>query len=165
MGTVRIAHISDLHFGATLQQGTWGVLKAHLGGLAAEGQLHLVLVTGDVVNTPKNSLFKQASDALESLGVDYLVCSGNHDRHPLGNSWKAVRFINWAARRAANFSDHFVGKIPTLKDFRDVALQSEEDHWLLRIASVDSSLKADISARGYVELPLNHLAAADEQFG
>ena len=69
--------------------------------------------------------------------------------------WRVLRAVNWATGRTANFSQAFEGKIPTLDNFVTEPLASGDDKWTVRIAGVDSSLKADISARGYVELPSN----------
>ena len=155
MGAVRIAQISDLHFGASFQDATWAILRNHLQTEIQANRIHLVLVTGDIVNTPRAKLFEAARRELDSLDANYLVCAGNHDRHPLGNSWRVLRVINWATRRTANFSQYFEGKIPTLENFIDEDLINGNDRWKVRVAGVDSSLKADISARGYVELGHN----------
>ena len=90
MATIRIAHLSDLHFGANSQEETWGILKRHLIEQVKRDLLHLVLVTGDIADTPNDSLLQLAHDEIESLGVKYYVCPGNHDRHKKGNTTRVV---------------------------------------------------------------------------
>jgi len=48
MNLVKIAHISDLHFGAQNQRDSWSVLARQL----LADNVDLVLVTGDIVDTP-----------------------------------------------------------------------------------------------------------------
>lgn len=67
MGTVRIAHISDLHFGVKNgQEATWQILKKHLRDQIEKKLFHLVLVTGDIVDSPKEDILGKARDELDS---------------------------------------------------------------------------------------------------
>src|SRR3984893_8319869 len=90
MDTIRIAHISDLHFGAQGQREVWELLRNYLNDTVKP---NLVLITGDIAHTPKKHLFNRAKSQLDLLRVQrpnpkdaYRVCPGNHDRHPLGNA-------------------------------------------------------------------------------
>ena len=90
MGTIRIAHISDPHFGSSLQLPVWLDACKYLNETLKP---HLVLVTGDIVHTPDKHLYKYAKtelDKLKTIGANpttsYIVCAGNHDRHPYGNA-------------------------------------------------------------------------------
>lgn len=155
MGTVRIAHLSDLHFGAESQHDTWEILKRHLQNEIQNRLIHLVLVTGDIADTPNDELLMEARRELDSLGVKYYVCPGNHDRHAKGNSSRVVRPVNWVINRIAGdgmarFSLRFEGKIPTLENVINEVLQDGTDEWRVRIVGVDSSINADISARGFL---------------
>jgi len=155
MATIRIAHISDLHFGASRQSETWGILKRHLSEQVKKNLLHLVIVTGDIVDSPDDNLLKLAHDELESLGVKYYVCAGNHDRHKKGNSIRVVKPLNavinwWIGDGLAKFSRWFEGRIPTLSNVVKETLSDGQDEWDLRIGGVDSSINADISARGFL---------------
>jgi DNA repair exonuclease SbcCD nuclease subunit len=143
MATIRIAHISDLHFGASRQTETWGILKRHLIEQVKKNLLHLVIVTGDIADTPNDGLMKLAHDELESLGVDYYVCAGNHDRHKRGNTTRVVKPVNaiinwWSGDGMAKFSRWFEGRIPTLIKPVKATLSDGQDEWQLRIAGADS---------------------------
>src|SRR5437867_11575750 len=78
---ILVAHISDLHFGSHNQSSCWKKIETFLKKV----QPSLVLVTGDLVDTPKETHYRAARTALDNLGVHYYVCAGNHDRHLKGN--------------------------------------------------------------------------------
>ena len=91
MNVFRIAQISDLHFGASGQNQTWTELSRHL---REDVHPDLLLVTGDIVDTPSRDCCAAAKDALEQLcqgiqgkdkPVNYYLCPGNHDRFPKGS--------------------------------------------------------------------------------
>ena len=108
---IRILHLSDLHFGMPRQETVWPSFCEYIRD---EVRPHLVLVTGDVVDTPRKKLYRRAKECLDQLrppGVGtgyqgYRVCPGNHDRHFRGNalgrlgewftpsSWVNLRFDN-----------------------------------------------------------------------
>jgi 3',5'-cyclic AMP phosphodiesterase CpdA len=156
MGTVNIAHISDLHFGATGQLACWKILRDHLAEQIDKKNLHLVLITGDIADSPKKKFLSLAQKELNTLerppDTRYLVCPGNHDRHFHGLSLRTIRFVNsiaeWFSRA---FSFYFEGKIPTLQNPISVALTDGDDKWNLRVLGVDSSFHADYLARGYFD--------------
>lgn len=82
---VKIAHLSDLHFGMTGQAEAWGELKRFLLELKPD----LVLATGDLADSAQDGDLKSASDGLadfRSAGLACYVCPGNHDRHVQGNA-------------------------------------------------------------------------------
>src|SRR5256885_13223022 len=74
----RFTHLSDLHFG-----------RENLGKRTALRQQvdrfnpHLVIVTGDIVDTPSAPFFDEARRFLDGIGDgrEILVVAGNHDRH------------------------------------------------------------------------------------
>jgi 3',5'-cyclic AMP phosphodiesterase CpdA len=168
MDSVRIAHISDLHFGGSdNQKDTWDALKQHL---QHEARPDLVLVTGDVVNTPKTKLYEEARAALDDLcggiagkpEVPYFVCPGNHDRWRYGNApflakagglrrWLAGPFRRRIIRASSEFDRIFLAKIPDLREPPDLTLGPIGNRWNLRILGIDSSIHADASARGFIE--------------
>jgi 3',5'-cyclic AMP phosphodiesterase CpdA len=176
MDRLRIAHVSDLHFGASGQKETWDAFSKHL---REEVRPDLVLVTGDIVDTPRRELFTAAKDALDRLcesivgksGVGYYVCPGNHDRFPRGNRLtflKAFGRIGQQIERArSDFNLAFQGHIPSLTAPIRVDLGPAQNRWSLRLLGLDSSLDADFSARGYIALKdigglNNAMAAADD---
>ena len=62
----RLLHISDLHFGSQFQWSKWELLKQTAKGLDPD----LVVVTGDVVNTPWRWMLKRARAQLEALATE-----------------------------------------------------------------------------------------------
>ncbi|MDP2909297.1 MAG: metallophosphoesterase [Nanoarchaeota archaeon] len=88
---VKIAHISDLHFGRTVPEMV-DACKASL----KEYKPDLVVVTGDLVFWGRRSEFIQARKFLDSLPYEKVVVPGNHDVFdgfflPKINPWKRLR--------------------------------------------------------------------------
>src|SRR5262245_61140644 len=165
METVRIAHISDLHFGcAANHQDTWRHLRQHLED---DTQPDLILVTGDLADTVDIALYDDAKNQLDLLSreiarkrqqrdpVPYYVCAGNHDRHLTGLAEAGV--VTWVIYRlkrlrrktsSAEFDRLFTGRIPSLNAPVNVSLGTAGNRWNLRILGMDSSISADAYARG-----------------
>ena len=80
----RILHLSDLHFGTGFDNDAWKNVR----NKAKEITPNLVIVTGDLVNSPWRWRMKWAKKELtllrDSLGCDVVVCPGNHDTRVLG---------------------------------------------------------------------------------
>lgn len=88
----RILHLSDLHFGRQFQGAKWQQLRASAKGLAPD----LVIVTGDLVNTPWFWMLKRARGELDRLGAELSpdaavsepcevwAIAGNHDTRITG---------------------------------------------------------------------------------
>ena len=81
----RILHISDLHFGHRFQSAKWTSLLDCAKSLAPD----VVVVTGDLVNTPLVWMLSRAKRGLEELqkelnNVDIWVIPGNHDTRITG---------------------------------------------------------------------------------
>ena len=89
MEPVLIAHLSDLHFGENEHEKVWDEVVRFIND---DLRPHLILITGDIVNTPDPALFRRAKVELDRLRTRskpefrYRVCPGNHDRFKLGNS-------------------------------------------------------------------------------
>lgn len=69
-----LAHISDLHFGR--------IDPRVVEGLLADLMAHkpdLVIISGDLVQRARRSMFQEARAFLERLPFPYLVVPGNHD--------------------------------------------------------------------------------------
>jgi len=152
MSAIRIAHLSDLHFGAPGDDVVWDLLTNHLA--RTENRPDLVLVTGDLVNTPKDDLFAKAREKIEAFckpaGIRYLVCAGNHDRHLWGNTtsgWIWKQQIERVVASSTRFFDEFGGNVATL-----VPQTVPVGQWRLKIAGLDSSVDADHFARGFIAL-------------
>jgi hypothetical protein len=160
MGTIRIAHISDPHFGSVNQQAVWRSARDFINGTIKP---HLVLVTGDIVHTPGQQLYKTARDELDQLTVvgpkpkdSYRVCAGNHDRHPLGNApgpfrkvWESIAGFKGAP---AWFSEVFQGRVPTVDNPLDFDLSDGSDVWKVRAVGFDTSAHAEFTAQGFATL-------------
>ncbi|HEY1425807.1 MAG TPA: metallophosphoesterase [Caulobacteraceae bacterium] len=71
---VRIAHLSDIHFGGELTQATEAALKA-----VADFDPTVVAVTGDLTLNGLPREFRAARDWLSRLGRPTVVTPGNHD--------------------------------------------------------------------------------------
>ncbi|MBU4501771.1 MAG: metallophosphoesterase, partial [Nanoarchaeota archaeon] len=74
---VKIAHISDLHFGRF-----WGAIPDRIGACQrslAKFNPDVVLVTGDVALFGNRREFLRARDFLDSLPYEKVVVPGNHD--------------------------------------------------------------------------------------
>jgi 3',5'-cyclic AMP phosphodiesterase CpdA len=169
MGEIRIVHISDPHFGSDGQLQVWRSVISFLNNTVKP---HLVLVTGDVVHTPDQQLYRRAREELDRLTVigsnpqnSYRVCAGNHDRHPLGNApgrlQKAWEFVAGWRGAPAWFSDEFQGRIPTVNHPLDFPLSDGSDLWNVRVIGFDTSADAKFTAQGYATIEdLGGLAAA-----
>jgi 3',5'-cyclic AMP phosphodiesterase CpdA len=76
-GTTRIAHLTDVHFGATNPKVVEGLLRD-----LAECPPGLVVISGDLTMGARRSEFRAARAFMESLGAPVLAVPGNHDITP-----------------------------------------------------------------------------------
>ncbi len=74
---MRVAHVSDPHFGRIACEHVQQALIDCINGY----QCDVVLVTGDLTQRARVSEFKDADQFLKSLPSPYLVIPGNHDIH------------------------------------------------------------------------------------
>jgi 3',5'-cyclic AMP phosphodiesterase CpdA len=92
----RVAHISDLHFGADDPVVASGLLR-DLEAVAP----HLIVVTGDLTQRARGGQFRAARAFLHALPHPQIVVPGNHDI-PLYNvmarfGWPLAGFRRWIA--------------------------------------------------------------------
>jgi 3',5'-cyclic AMP phosphodiesterase CpdA len=98
--SIRIAHLSDLHFGRGFNHPLWNNLRR----IVCEHHPHLIIVTGDLVNSPFRWTLKRARDALVELAREaggepaqaprnLILVTGNHDVRVLGIY--PVRWLKW----------------------------------------------------------------------
>lgn len=76
---IRMAHVSDLHFGKH-SQAKLSALKTFLNS----GHFHILVITGDIVDYPRPDYFDQAYQFLQGIDIEQdcrVVAPGNHDRH------------------------------------------------------------------------------------
>src|SRR5664280_1649467 len=169
MEPILIAHLSDLHFGEGDSNAVWDALVTYINDTLKP---HLVLVTGDVVNTPDAALFRRAKEQLDRLRPRstpedrYRLCPGNHDRFWLGNSagkpgfWTRMLGGNDEARNLTRpahgeLENFFKGGLVLTPEFPfDVTLPSGTDQqkggnsWKLRILGGDSCEEDTYFAQG-----------------
>jgi len=144
---VRIVQLSDLHFGLPGQRDIWDSLAAWLRQTLRPD---LMLVTGDIVDSPKKDLFHDAKDALDNTGIRYYVCAGNHDTYKKGNA--LGRFFKRSSLGGnsplfyATFRDAYHGCD------NSAIFEATSKQWKLRIFSLDTSEHAVYSAQGYLRL-------------
>ncbi len=145
-GEVIIAHISDLHFGSTNYELSWEKLAECLRD---QVRPQLILVTGDIVDWPKQILYEKAKRSLDDLAVPYFVCAGNHDRHLKGIVSQTWSKITWRGDTHALFDHVFGPKVLSCEQATKPTLGTRSP-WTLGLIGVDSSIRADFAARGYV---------------
>jgi hypothetical protein len=177
MATVRIVHLSDLHFvpGKRDSQ-VWEMVYKFINGVVKP---HAVLITGDVTDSAKQGEFDHAVRSLASLSlhddsvhdsVPYRIVAGNHDRYlfrgngpPPGLRWVAKRW--WPRDKAGRFDRAFAGAVQvTPRSPCDMVLSASSDGrsaatWRIRVIGLDSSAEPGWFAQGAVSNSNIHLAA------
>lgn len=85
MSLLRVAHLSDPHFG-TIHMGVGDGLLSIL----REVQPHLILLTGDITQRARANQFKAAKHFIDEIGCEAVMAvPGNHDI-PLGNIYARI---------------------------------------------------------------------------
>jgi len=74
---MKIAHISDLHFGRISDE---HLLESLIQSILND-QCDLVLVTGDLTQRARKSEFTQVNQFFQNLSLPHLIIPGNHDIH------------------------------------------------------------------------------------
>lgn len=72
---MRIAHLSDLHFGARVSRKKLAALETDL----LSEQPDILAVTGDITDRGRTSQFKWAAAFIHSLGIPFVVVPGNRE--------------------------------------------------------------------------------------
>lgn len=161
-GDITIAHLSDLHLGCPGTGESWALVSNFLKDKVRPA---LVLVSGDLVDTPDPALYQDAQAKLAALGAPVFVCAGNHDRHARGNRlrrWLTPREWFGGPRHTDALLDKtFAGLILLPHESRTIAIGTPDNTWSIGLMGVDSSTEADWSARGYV--PSKHFEIIREQ--
>jgi 3',5'-cyclic AMP phosphodiesterase CpdA len=89
-GDIAIAHLSDLHFGSHDYERVWKLVAQCLRERVKPS---LLLVTGDLADSPHDPFYKAVHTELENLGIPYFVCPGNHDRFLKGTRISLEPFL------------------------------------------------------------------------
>ncbi|MBC8639392.1 metallophosphoesterase [Caballeronia sp. EK] len=167
-GSIKIVHMSDLHFGAPRQSSAWKGLVNYLRTLSPS----LILATGDIADTPTLKDLTRAKKELIELGIPFKVCAGNTDRHNSGRlprkltQGKAASGRKSPKLKKASFDEIFKQHVvvhgePWSESFRQcdyrwklgiISVETSRDSKKCRQGSLDSEeLTALVSAGGKVE--------------
>lgn len=155
MPAATILHLSDLHFGSEGHAAVWDSLRTYVNERLKPD---LIVVTGDIVDSPSEEAFQAARVAIGTLQakhqLQFLVCPGNHDRHWRGNAtgWATALFSKLKKARDAKpwFTHAFNGHLASLDQYTDVELVADAYKWKVRFGGLDSALNAKYLARGFV---------------
>ena len=140
---LRIAHLSDLHFGSTFDAELWGYVQ----GVLAEHNPELLVITGDVVDTP--SLFQmglvlqELQRTAEKLKCKFLLIPGNHDVAIMGN----VAIWPWHGKYRIVFSrlyDRYFSGLRTFSEFKALPLINQITYrtwWWLKLTLLRLTLQ------------------------
>lgn len=71
---IRLAHISDLHFGSD-EEGRWAALLDRLAALRPD----IVAISGDLTQRARSEQFQSARAFLDRLPAPWIAVPGNHD--------------------------------------------------------------------------------------
>lgn len=93
MSFVRIAHLSDPHFG-TLNEG----IEDHLLRSLEEQEPNLVLLTGDITQRARRAQFRAAKKFTRRLSMPIIAVPGNHDI-PLYNVFARIFYPYWGFKK------------------------------------------------------------------
>ena len=90
--SLRLAHLSDVHFGKIAHPGIVDALVAEANGAG----LDLVVVSGDLTQRARRAEFRAARAMLDAFEPPVLVVPGNHDvrawwHNPLDRLWRSSR--------------------------------------------------------------------------
>jgi 3',5'-cyclic AMP phosphodiesterase CpdA len=145
-GSLIIAHVSDPHFGSSHQYECWEAVRAFL---LDRVKPHLLLLTGDLVDFPKRKLYETVKNEVETMRFPYYVCAGNHDRHWKGNASRLLAKLTFTGNSPAVFDQVFGVRIAAPE--RVLVEELGPQRFRVGILGVDTSIKADYSARGFLE--------------
>jgi predicted MPP superfamily phosphohydrolase len=153
---VRIAHLSDLHLQPREDDPCWTVWRSLHDFLVNTLQPHMVLITGDLADSPSARIYRRVGKVIQALdgavgrlhgavgGPVVWVCAGNHDRHWRGNA----RFL--PARTKFDGEPLLQPHVPLLKGGPTRVLGDDRNRWPVRVVSVDTSRHARRSAQAFL---------------
>jgi 3',5'-cyclic AMP phosphodiesterase CpdA len=93
---MKIAHLSDLHFGRIAHPGIVEALVREVN----ETEIDLAVLSGDLTQRARTSEFEGARRMLAAIGPPVLVVPGNHDVYPW---WRPYRRLATPLRRYKRF--------------------------------------------------------------
>jgi DNA repair exonuclease SbcCD nuclease subunit len=99
------ARVTDVAKRGRLQNERFECLK-RIGNLVREKEVELVLVAGDLFDSPSpvNATVARACEAIGQMGVPVIVIPGNHDHGGPGSLWEQAFFVNQREQLAPNLN-------------------------------------------------------------
>lgn len=161
MSSIRIVHLSDLHFRRHERKPETVWLEV-CKFIHKRVEPSLILVSGDVTDRARRDEFDYAKECLDHLTdggrLPFGIIPGNHDRFAFsGNTLNWLSRVpgikRWARDKAARFSETFKGAQHLTPDNAwNVTLQAQggSRKWNLRILGIDSSETQKLFAQGAV---------------
>lgn len=155
-GSIRIAHLSDLHFVRNKTDTSWTVWSSVKQYMLDELKPQLVLISGDLADTPSRKVYSLLGAELDKLEEALArihggpqqrriwLCAGNHDRHFYGNAIARLRLP------AIELDERVYTRIPSLEQPCDLRLGEPGNEWHIRLSAEDSSRHARYSAQGFL---------------
>jgi 3',5'-cyclic AMP phosphodiesterase CpdA len=133
--TVKLLHLSDLHFGATFDLSLWDYVGKVLAGA---DKPNIITVTGDLVDTPSFFMLALARNELRAMSAGWcskgvncelLVIPGNHDVGIWGNlaTWP------WNSKFGIVFADKYKALFDRLPTFTKYIVKPWYARWPQRI--------------------------------
>ena len=131
---VKLLHLSDLHFGVTFDPSLWDYVGKVLAGT---DRPNVIVVTGDLVDTPSFFMLALARNELQALSTawcssgdscELLVIPGNHDVGIFGN-WAAPP---WRSKFRIVFSEKYKELFGRLPRFTQYIVKPWYKRWALR---------------------------------
>jgi predicted phosphodiesterase len=162
MSTLRIAHVTDLHVGATtanhwhndfLSDQPEATAAATVAAVNRE-RPDVVLVTGDISDTATDEQLRGARQVLDGLDAPWIVCRGNHDVSPEGDRSRFDRAFGWRAPVGLVGSDTLPLPGGVALVVLDADWRTEGDRWVVFVPEAQTDRLAARLARDRPELLL-----------
>lgn len=171
--SVRIAHLSDLHLKPESSDQSWKVWESLHRYLVEDLKPQMVLITGDVADSPSRDVYRLIGIAIQKLDDELSgvlqppydqpvvrICAGNHDRHWRGNALLGRARTHFDAEPALH------DRVPGMKNSHFRVLTEQGNRWPVRVIAVDTSQHAQRSAQAFLppkeRADIRELWTADE---
>lgn len=133
--TLKFAHISDVHLSDKTVDTSYKVLasskqlfKDEIDQINAEPKLDLVVVTGDLVDRPYESLLKDYCKQMNELKAPWYFALGNHDV-AIGTGFKKDKYLDFMRKNNKNykFENSYYSFVPK-KGYKMIILDATIDN-------------------------------------
>jgi 3',5'-cyclic AMP phosphodiesterase CpdA len=170
VATLRIVHLSDLHFVPDAAKKSAAVWNAVCAFVNDEVRPQAVLVTGDVTDSATHPEFEHARRCLDELKVQgdpaderpWAIVAGNHDRFLYRGNGTPPWYTGvvpgwWRKDKAQRFDGTFKAFPQAVADGRGFTLRpppgEQGERWRVRVVGLDSSERPQWFAQGAVTQP------------